>query len=165
MTAWVKRMATRGALAAIALALAACQTMPHGGLTRAQTAMLRANGFSQTAQGWELSFADRLLFAVDSAEINGEMPATIGRIASNLQSVGIRRARVYGFTDASGSTEYNAQLSQTRAGAVAAVMAASGFAPADLDVQGMGEAHPVADNATAEGRQQNRRVVILITAQ
>lgn len=85
-----------------ALLLAGCQTMSSG-FTRSQQELLRAEGFVQTAEGWELSIADRLLFDLDSAEVKPAMQATIGRVASGLQRVGIDRARVEGHTDASGS--------------------------------------------------------------
>lgn len=148
-----------------ALALTACQTTPNlRGFTPQQVAMLQSNGFVETEEGWQLSLNDRLLFAVDSADLLPETRASITRMAAGLRSVGIERARIEGHTDATGSDDYNQRLSQARAAAVAADMQAQGFDSAALAVRGWGETMPIADNATEEGRAQNRRVVIIVTA-
>ena len=88
--------------------------------------------------------------------LNVPMPTLLG--------VGIVRARVEGYTDSTGTEQYNDQLSQARAQAVADVMIRCGFAAAALTVQGIGERSPVESNETAAGREQNRRVVILVSA-
>lgn len=152
-------------LAAFALfSLSACQTTDLRGFTRAQTEMLRAQGFAETADGWELSFADRLLFDVDSAVLNPQIETTIDRMARGLISVGINAARVEGHSDATGGSEHNARLSFNRASAVAVAMQARGFDAANLAIRGHGETRPIADNDSEEGRAQNRRVVIIVTA-
>jgi OOP family OmpA-OmpF porin len=69
---------------------------------------------------------------------------------------------VGGHTDSIGSDEYNLRLSQRRAEAVAAWLAAHGIAAARLTAKGFGESKPVADNRTAEGRQRNRRIEIVV---
>ncbi len=148
-----------------AMLLAGCQTTGLRGFTRAQTELLRAEGFVETADGWELSIADRLLFDLDSAEVKPAMQQTIGRVATGLQRVGIDSARVEGHTDASGTQEYNLRLSDARASAVAAVMLGRGFAAGNLMLRGWGETRPIADNGSEQGRAQNRRVVIIVTAQ
>ena len=147
-----------------ALLLAGCQTTDPRGFTRAQTELLRAEGFVESAEGWELSIADRLLFDHDSAEVKPAMQQTIGRVAAGLLRVGIDAARVEGHTDATGTPAYNARLSEQRATAVAAMMQGRGFAVGNLMLRGWGETRPIADNASEEGRAQNRRVVIIVTA-
>jgi len=69
--------------------------------------------------------------------------------------------RVDGYTDATGKEEYNQKLSERRAQAVADYLHSKGVSTdSKMQVQGYGEADPIADNKTEEGRAQNRRVVI-----
>lgn len=147
-----------------ALLLAGCQTTGATGFSRAQTELLRAEGFVETAEGWELSIADRLLFDHDSVEVKPAMQATIGRVAAGLLRVGIDSARVEGHTDTTGAPAYNLRLSEQRASAVAAVMQGRGFNATRLALRGWGESRPIADNGSEAGRAQNRRVVIIVTA-
>lgn len=70
---------------------------------------------------------------------------------------------VEGFTDSIGGRSYNLNLSQTRADAVQLVLLKQGLAPSAVSSHGYGEAWPVATNVTAEGRQQNRRVELIIS--
>lgn len=147
-----------------AVLLAGCQTIDQRGFTRAQSDLLRGEGFVETAEGWELSIADRLLFDSDSAEVKPAMQQTIGRVAAGLLRVGIDAARVEGHTDSTGAPDYNARLSEARASAVAAVMLGRGFSATNLALRGWGEARPIADNVSEDGRAQNRRVVIIVTA-
>ena len=156
---WPLLMALLGALL-----LTGCQTADLRGFSRAQTELLRAQGFVETAEGWELSIEDRLLFDHDSAEVRPAMHQTIGRVASGLQRVGIRSARVEGHTDDTGAPAYNLRLSEQRASAVAAVMQGAGMDAANLALRGWGETRPIADNGSETGRAQNRRVVIIVTA-
>jgi len=69
---------------------------------------------------------------------------------------------VVGHTDSVGTEEYNQELSVRRANAVKEYMVSEGIDPGLINVKGMGEAEPVASNATAEGRAQNRRVEISV---
>lgn len=68
---------------------------------------------------------------------------------------------VVGHTDATGTAEFNQQLSERRARSVGKVLAEAGIAPQNLYFQGVGAARPLADNTTADGRAQNRRVEIV----
>jgi outer membrane protein OmpA-like peptidoglycan-associated protein len=70
---------------------------------------------------------------------------------------------VEGHTDAIGGDEYNMTLSQQRADAVRTYMVAQGVQADTLTAVGLGKADPVADNATAAGRQQNRRVEMVVS--
>lgn len=148
------------------LALAACATTPRAtnGFTAEQVGVLRANGFIERGDGWELLLPDRVLFDHDSADLKPDIRASISRTAASLLRVGITRARVEGHTDATGSIEYNQRLSYQRAASVASVLQASGYQASDLILAGLGESMPIADNATEEGRAQNRRVTVIVTA-
>ncbi|WHO40175.1 OmpA family protein [Sphingobium sp. AP49] len=145
------------------LLLAACQTVqPSDGFTEPQKAVLRANGFQQVGTNWEFGMADRLLFATDQSVLISAQRDVISRISSALVAVDVHGAKVEGHTDNTGASAYNEQLSQKRAQAVADALAAGGMAPAALRPVGMGERVPVASNDTEVGRQENRRVVIIV---
>lgn len=152
-------------LALAAFLLGGCQMSKDSGrFTRAQLAVLTSEGFAQTDRGWEFSINDRLLFASDESIVLPEQAASIRRISGRLLGVGIRRAAVEGHADSTGGAEHNQRLSERRAAAVAQVLVAAGFPAEGVSAIGLGDRYPVEDNATAEGRRENRRVVILITA-
>jgi len=153
-------------LGLLALQLSACGTPPAAptGLSAAQVSALQENGFQQTDDGWELSFADKLLFESDSSTLAGKSHAAVEKIGKALIGVGIERLRVEGHTDNVGSDAYNNKLSLARAEAVANVLNSTGIASSNLTVRGLGKSKPVADNATASGRMENRRVTIIVSA-
>ena len=72
-------------------------------------------------------------------------------------------AKIVGHTDSIGTEQYNQALSERRAKAVFDYLASRGVSPSRMQAIGMGESDPVADNATAEGRQLNRRVMLIRT--
>ncbi|MEO0975395.1 MAG: OmpA family protein, partial [Pseudomonadota bacterium] len=103
-----------------------------------------------------------ILFATGSATLRPESTPTLKDIARTLKRYGDLRLRIEGHTDDTGSREANESLSDARAEAVRQhLVDAHGIAPERLEAQGMGPTKPVADNATAEGRQQNRRVELV----
>lgn len=147
----------------LALLVGGCQTTGRpGAWSRAQQTYLRGEGFVTTDRGWEFSMNDKLTFPTDRSEVLPAQKATILRIARGLLGVGIRHATVEGHADDTGGTHHNQRLSEQRAAAVAAMLVAGGFGRADVDTVGLGERFPVESNETPEGRQENRRVVILI---
>jgi len=144
--------------------LAACQSLPRpAGFTAEQMAVLKAEGFVEGDPDWSLTFHDRLLFPFDESKLPPEQEERIAAMARHLVAVGIDTARVEGHTDSVGTDTYNLALSQERAETVARPMRAGGMHFTSEQVVGRGEALPVSDNATAEGRQDNRRVVIIVT--
>lgn len=147
------------------LAAAACQTVPASGLSTRQVAVLKQLGFRQMGANWELGLADRLLFPFDSDEMAPAQRERLGRVAGALAAVDIVGARIEGHTDSTGSSTYNVALSQRRAGAVKAAIVAGGLADGAVRASGLGEAAPVESNATATGRQENRRVVVIVSPQ
>lgn len=152
-------------LALAALILGGCQmSKDKSPWTRAQRAMFVEEGFAETARGWEFSINDRLLFATDESTVLPQQAGSIRRIAGRLLGVDIRHAAVEGHADGSGGAEHNQRLSERRAAAVAEVLVASGFAQAAVTTVGLGDRFPIESNDTVEGRRENRRVVILITA-
>ena len=151
-------------LIACAALLAACQSLPPPkGFNAAQIAVLQSEGFVESDLGWSLTMSDRLLFAVNESTIHPEQEQRMEKLARNLLSVGIDNARVDGHTDSTGSDAYNLALSQARAQTVAAALTTGGLRFTPEQVVGHGETMPLSDNDTPEGRQDNRRVVVIVT--
>ena len=107
-------------------------------------------------------FSSDVLFDTDSAMLVGDAPATLDKVAVVLKDFPKTAIVVEGFTDSTGSDEHNQELSLRRAGAVSSYFVDSGVKAGRLTALGYGEDHPVADNGTVAGRQQNRRVAVLI---
>lgn len=144
--------------------LAACQSMPTpSGFNSAQIAALKAEGFVETNLGWELTLNERLLFASNESALLPEQVERLAKVARNLATVGITTARIEGHTDSTGTAAYNSTLSKARAQAVAAPLRANGMRFAPGQVVGRGEAMPLSPNDSPEGRQDNRRVVMIVT--
>lgn len=153
-------------LASFAALLAACQSVPPvTGFTPEQVAVLQSQGFVETGADWTLSMPERLLFPSNESSVSPDQQQRISDIAQKLVSVGIATARVEGHTDSTGTAAYNLALSQARAQAVAAPMQAGGMQFTADQIVGRGESVPMSSNATVEGRQDNRRVVVIVTPQ
>lgn len=104
-----------------------------------------------------------ILFATDSAALRADLQADLRALGRNLQQYPNTSVQVVGHTDNTGSAAYNQDLSERRARAVAGVLYETGVNPGRVVAIGRGEAQPIASNQTPEGRQQNRRVDIVIT--
>jgi outer membrane protein OmpA-like peptidoglycan-associated protein len=102
----------------------------------------------------------RTHFAFDSAELTAEDQAELDRIAVRLTELEFVGGTATGHTDSVGDEAYNQKLSERRAQAVVDYLAAKGVGAGRVTAIGMGETKPLADNATEEGRAQNRRVTI-----
>lgn len=152
-------------LAVIALlVLAGCATIPAGsGFSAAQVAALTGAGFAPVGENYELGVEERLLFEFDRSELTPQPNPVLGRVAGALVRVGIRGAAVVGHTDSSGTRAYNLALSQRRAASVRDGLVVAGMDAARIRASGVGERLPIASNATAQGRAENRRVVIIIS--
>lgn len=155
------RLVVFGLLCASTL-LAGCQSSPKG-LSAEQVAVLKQHGFQWTDSGWELGLSGKVLFDTDSQEVSSNSQTQLGTITRALLNVGIDQVSLEGHTDNVGSASYNQQLSLLRAQAVAGVMQAAGMQPEKIETRGMGQSKPIADNATAEGRSENRRVAIIVS--
>ncbi len=103
-----------------------------------------------------------ILFATNSDRIRPESTPTLQEIGTMLQQHGDLRIAIEGHTDSDGDEAYNQALSERRAAAVKVFLEERyGLAPDRLKSAGFGESRPVADNGTAEGKQQNRRVELV----
>jgi len=125
-------------------------------------AALKAMSFEKQDDGWHLSLPAPLVFPFDSDVVASGVRDNLVRIARELRELGIDRVMVRGHTDNVGTREYNLALSKRRADAIAATLGEGGYPPDRIDSKGLGFSLPVADNATAEGRAKNRRVVIIV---
>jgi len=105
----------------------------------------------------------KLLFDFDSAELRPESITELERVVKFMNDVPFAKAMVEGHTDSVGADAYNMALSDRRAKAVFDYLSSRGVDPARLSSVGKGETAPIADNATAEGRQENRRVMLIRT--
>ena len=146
------------------LALTGCQTAPQKGLTPAQVAVLKQQGFELTDEGWAFGLSGKVLFGSDVESLNRQSTDIVERIGKALLGVGIDHVRIDGHTDASGKEAYNQQLSVRRAKSVATVLTAVGMPEQNIQLQGLGSSQPVASNGTAAGRTENRRVSIVVSA-
>lgn len=102
----------------------------------------------------------QLVFGFDSAELTDEDKAALDEVAENLKRLNFIEGSIEGHTDSEGEADYNLGLSERRAQAAADYLMSKGIAEGRLTVVGKGEAEPIADNETAEGRALNRRVVL-----
>jgi len=115
----------------------------------------------QTDRGMVLTLGD-VLFDTARAELKSGAFSTIDRLGTFLHENPERRVAIEGHTDAVGNDSANLSLSQRRADAVRAALVSRGIGGARITALGLGDAAPVANNSTAEGRQRNRRVEVIV---
>ena len=88
---------------------------------------------------------------------------SLAKVAGILQAYPGLKVQVEGYTDIVGSDDYNQKLSENRAAAVKDFLISQGVSQNSISSQGFGKNNPVADNATASGRAQNRRVNMVVS--
>jgi outer membrane protein OmpA-like peptidoglycan-associated protein len=109
-----------------------------------------------------ISLSGSVLFATNKSELLPAAQDRLEQVADALLATKERRLTIEGHTDSQGSSSRNLKLSQDRAESVRAFIISRGY-PGDLiRAQGMGEDRPVAGNASAEERANNRRVEIIV---
>ena len=115
-------------------------------------------GEAVNSDGCPAKITLKVNFANNSAEIQPSSFDMLQKYADFLTKYSAYSANIVGYTDSRGSEAYNQKLSQKRANAVKDMLLEKGV-PADrLSSEGKGEANPIADNATSEGRAENRRI-------
>ena len=113
----------------------------------------------------KVTFESGILFKTNSATLSDVSKKSLKEFAAQMTDLPDTDVTVLGHTDNTGSEEYNAKLSLQRAEAVASYLKTCGMSKNQMKrVEGMSYKLPIADNATAEGRLQNRRVEIYISA-
>jgi len=106
---------------------------------------------------------DRLTFATGSAQLDMEKSKEqLTNIAEILKAFPNTKLKIGGYTDNTGDAKANLKLSDDRADAVEDALEAMGISDDRLDSEGYGDQHPLADNATEEGRAQNRRIAVRV---
>ena len=107
----------------------------------------------------------KITFSPGSAEIDGQSSGIMDSLAEILEDCPTVRMNIAGYTDSQGSEEGNRALSQARAEAVMLALQGRGVAVQNLTATGYGEADPIADNATEDGREANRRIEFVLLDQ
>src|SRR5271157_2126301 len=110
-------------------------------------------------------FDEVTLFDFDKADLKPEGKEQIKKYREEVQAEMSRadKIKITGYTDSTGAVDYNQKLSLRRAEAVRDYLVSLGADASKMEVTGAGEANPVADNKTREGRAKNRRVEVEIT--
>jgi len=116
----------------------------------------------RTENGILVDLKSSLLFSSDSAVLKPAAVEQLAQLGDILARYPDDRIRIVGHTDSSGSAVHDEELSLHRAEAVRDVLASRGVATRQMLVEGAGASRPVADNSTAEGRAENRRVELYI---
>ncbi|HUF29395.1 MAG TPA: OmpA family protein [Gemmatimonadaceae bacterium] len=130
-------------------------------LNQLRTLVVEITNLRQTSRGLVISLSD-VLFDVDKATVKPGAERSIQRIATVLDQYPDHQIAVEGHTDATGGDEYNQRLSEQRAAAVRVQLIDGGVDANRVTSRGFGKTTPVATNETAAGRQQNRRVEIVV---
>ncbi|HVW70783.1 MAG TPA: OmpA family protein [Steroidobacteraceae bacterium] len=116
----------------------------------------------QTDRGLVMTLND-VLFDTGRATLKPGADRDMDRLARALKDNSNTRVIIEGHTDSVGGDEYNQALSERRAESVAMALRERGVPPDRYEVRGLGKEFPIASNATAEGRQQNRRVEVVFS--
>jgi outer membrane protein OmpA-like peptidoglycan-associated protein len=115
-----------------------------------------------TARGLIVSMSD-VLFDFNQATLKQDAKEKLAKVSGILLAYPTLHLSVEGYTDSIGTDDYNQKLSERRAGAVRDYLTSNGIASGNVQAQGFGKANPVASNDTNAGRQQNRRVEMVVS--
>jgi len=116
----------------------------------------------QTDRGMVVTLGSAL-FQTDSASLKAGAQKNLGELAKYMTDFPQSKATIEGHTDNTGDAGYNQQLSEKRAMAVADYLTGNGVAGFRVSAKGLGQEFPIAPNDTEAGRQQNRRVEVILT--
>jgi outer membrane protein OmpA-like peptidoglycan-associated protein len=125
--------------------------------------LARIASVKQDTRGTVITLSGGVLFASAKSDLLPAAQANLAQVAEALsKSDPDSKITVAGYTDSQGGLSYNQDLSQRRAESVRAFLVSHGVAPDRITAQGFGPAQPIADNASPEGRADNRRVEIVV---
>ena len=117
---------------------------------------------SESARGLIVNMSD-VLFDTGKYTLKQGTQISLAKVSGILQAYPGLKVRVEGYTDTVGGDEYNQKLSENRANGVMNFLVSQGVAQDHITAQGFGKSNPVADNGTAAGRSQNRRVNLVVS--
>ena len=118
----------------------------------------------RVGEGIVVEFSSNVLFSYDKSVLSEDAKLNLNKLVTVLNSYADTDIECQGHTDSKGSENYNLGLSEKRANAVSGYLYDKGIKTSRVNIKGFGESVPKYDNATVEGRAQNRRVEFLITA-
>ena len=119
---------------------------------------------TDTPRGLKANLAD-VLFATAKFDLQPNAREALAKFSGIVIAHSGLKLQVEGYTDSVGGDTYNQTLSENRANAVRAYLIAQGINPTSVTAVGYGKSNPVASNDTPQGRQQNRRVEIVISGE
>jgi outer membrane protein OmpA-like peptidoglycan-associated protein len=119
---------------------------------------------TDTPRGLVVNMGD-VLFDTGKSDLRSEAREAMAKLSGIVLNYPSLRLTIEGHTDSTGSAEFNQTLSEKRADAVRDYLVSQGLEVRSLSAQGFGMDKPVADNSTAEGRQKNRRVEIVVSGE
>ncbi len=128
----------------------------------AQAALAELAAVRQDERGLVITLSGSVLFASNRTNLLPEARSRLGKVVEVLLTNRERNVTIEGHTDSQGSESHNLDLSQRRADAVRDFFVERGYESSRIRAQGFGESRPVADNNSAEGRANNRRVEIIV---
>lgn len=118
----------------------------------------------RVGEGIVVEFNSNILFGFDRSDLSVDAKSNLDKLITVLNEYPDTNIELQGHTDDKGSESYNQNLSEKRAKSVSGYLSSKGVEDSRLTIKGFGETIPKYDNATDEGRSQNRRVEFLISA-
>ncbi len=118
----------------------------------------------RVGEGIKITFSSGILFDVDKSNLKDQYKSELTELSRILNKYEDTNILLIGYTDSTGSEEYNLELSKRRAGSAANYLVTQNVNSARFTTEGYGESQPVATNDTTAGRAQNRRVEVAIWA-
>lgn len=128
----------------------------------AQADLAKLAAVKEEARGLVITLSGSVLFASNESSLLPAAQDRLNKVADALLVTKERKLTVEGYTDSQGSSSYNMVLSQKRADVVRSYLISRGYPSNLIQAQGIGEESPIANNNTAEGRANNRRVEIVV---
>jgi outer membrane protein OmpA-like peptidoglycan-associated protein len=119
---------------------------------------------TDTPRGLVVNMAD-VLFETGKYNLSTDAQLKLAKLSGIIQAHPGLNLAIEGYTDTTGSADFNMKLSQQRADTVRDFLIAQGLLADTITSKGFGEANPIADNSTAAGRKQNRRVEIVVSGE